>query len=184
MEYFSSDWHLGHKNILQYDNRPFKTIEEHDAKILENYNSVVGENDTFYFLGDFALGHFKNAENILRQMNGKKFFILGNHDEKPMQRMYRNYGTVLGNLYEIEPHEQKIVICHYSMRVWRGNHKGNWHLFGHSHGSLDHLPNGKSFDVAINKSNYFPLSFDTVKQRMDDLEVVALDHHTRFTAHR
>ena len=168
--------HIGHSNILRYDKRPFENIQEHDSTILNNYNSVVNTNDDFYFLGDFALCHPKHVEYIMAKMNGNKFFIKGNHDPGSTVRLYEKYGTYLGNLEEIEIEKQKIVLCHYSMRVWRGNHRGTIHLYGHSHGSLERYPNGRSMDVGVNLSNYYPINFKEVLN-LNRREIIALDHH-------
>src|SRR5580658_1871636 len=54
--WFTSDFHLGHRNIIRYCSRPFASVEEMDAAILANLNELVGANDVLYFLGDFCLG--------------------------------------------------------------------------------------------------------------------------------
>ena len=41
MNFYISDLHFGHYNVLKYDNRPFSSIEEMDKKIIENWNEVV-----------------------------------------------------------------------------------------------------------------------------------------------
>ena len=54
--WFTSDFHLGHRNIIRYCNRPFQSTGEMDAAILDNLNSRVQQNDILYFLGDFCMG--------------------------------------------------------------------------------------------------------------------------------
>ena len=54
--WFTSDFHLGHRNIIRYCSRPFASVEEMDAAILANLNKLVGADDVLYFLGDFCLG--------------------------------------------------------------------------------------------------------------------------------
>ena len=46
-----SDTHFGDERILRYENRPFSSVEEMDKAIIENWNQVVGEEDTVFHLG-------------------------------------------------------------------------------------------------------------------------------------
>ena len=52
MYYFTSDAHIGHRNILSLCHRPFETILEHDQEIIKRHNSLVSDADTIYDLGD------------------------------------------------------------------------------------------------------------------------------------
>jgi calcineurin-like phosphoesterase family protein len=56
MDWFSSDWHLGHENIIRICDRPFSSVEEMDKTIMGNMLSVMKRKDTLYFLGD-CLSH-------------------------------------------------------------------------------------------------------------------------------
>lgn len=177
--YFSSDYHLGHTNIIKYDGRPFNSVEEMDETIIKNHNSVVKPKDDFYFLGDLCFNN--KAYDYLRRLNGRKFFIRGNHDRHEITRLYRDFGTYLGDMAEITVGKQRIVLCHYSMNVWNKSHRGVWHLYGHSHHSLPDNPNSLSFDAGINgvEYNYTPFSFEYAQERMSKKTYKSIDHHGR-----
>lgn len=177
MTYFSSDFHLGHTNVIKFDNRPFADIGKHDAAIIRNCQELIQPDDDFYFLGDFAFKNKYKLENYLSQIPGNKFFIKGNHDHSKDIKTFEKYGTFLGNLAEVKIEGQDIVLCHYKMFTWRGSHRGTWHLYGHSHGSAEHIQIGKSFDVGINLWNYKPVSFEQVKRKMNTLSFKPVDHH-------
>ena len=76
-EFVISDLHLGHEGILKYRTQ-FKTIEEHDNFIINNWNSIVTPQDKVYVLGDVCWKK-KDLEKI-ELLNGKKILIAGNHD--------------------------------------------------------------------------------------------------------
>lgn len=79
MEYFTSDLHLGHANIIALCNRPFSSVEEMDDVLIANWNRRVTDRDTVYIMGDLC---FRTADPIpyLERLRGKKHLILGNHD--------------------------------------------------------------------------------------------------------
>jgi calcineurin-like phosphoesterase family protein len=176
--YFASDYHLGHANVIKYDGRPFKNVNEMDEAIIENHNSVVSDEDDFYFLGDFSFSKTRNRE-YLNRLNGNKFFIKGNHDNYDMIKLYKEYGTYLGELAEVTVEGQRIVLCHYAMRVWNKSHRGVWMLYGHSHHSLPDVDTALSFDIGINGKgyDYTPLSFAQVKKIMSKKTYQSIDHH-------
>lgn len=51
MIYFTSDLHLGHKNIIEYEDRPWQTVEDITIGLIKNWNEVVKPNDEVYILG-------------------------------------------------------------------------------------------------------------------------------------
>lgn len=175
--YFTSDLHLGHKNVLEYDSRPFKTIELHDETLINNHNSIVRQEDDFYFLGDFCLANSKKAESYLSRMIGNKFFIKGNHDKRDIIKIYEKYGTYLGEQKKITIHAQEIILNHFALRTWWHSNHGVWHLYGHSHGKLEHESWGRSMDVCIILNNYFPFEFDDIDRILSKRDVKIVDGH-------
>lgn len=161
--WFVADTHFGHNNIIKYDKRPFKTVDEMDEAIITNWNAVVGKDDTVWHLGDFAYRCEKSVEEYFRRLKGHIHIIWGNHDHKHARRFSHLFESS-HDLFELKINRQTIVLCHYSMQIWRKSHRGSWHLFGHSHGNLP--PIGMSMDVGINCHNYRPISLEEVTEFM------------------
>lgn len=188
MEYFSSDWHMGHVNIIKYDKRPFNTIKEMDETIIKNVIEKLKKGDDLYYLGDFSLTKSQNemeGHMIALSLTGANlYFIKGNHDKKDTIKLYQKYGTYLGEQRMISVPDndardghQNIVLNHYAMRVWDRSHHGTWHLYGHSHHTLPELSDSLSFDVGINGWDYQLISYQQVKEKMSKKTHKPIDHH-------
>ena len=53
--------------------------------MVNNWNEVVGVDDTVVHVGDFALGKEQDASEIMKQLNGRKILVIGNHDRSAKQ---------------------------------------------------------------------------------------------------
>lgn len=80
MRFWTSDSHFGHANIIKYCERPFKDVAHMNEVLVQNWNNVVGEDDTVFHLGDVALGTWDDWDKSLSRLNGHKVLIIGNHD--------------------------------------------------------------------------------------------------------
>ena len=79
--YFTSDLHFGHENVIKFDNRPFKTVEEMDEELIRRWNAKVGKGDLVYVLGDMIWkSRNGDAEQLIKSLNGQIILIKGNHD--------------------------------------------------------------------------------------------------------
>lgn len=88
--FYIADYHFGHANVIRFDKRPFNSAEEMDKTMIDNWNDVVGKDDTVYILGDFCWNTEERWIEILDQLNGKKVLIRGNHDLKTMSQQLRS----------------------------------------------------------------------------------------------
>lgn len=156
-----SDLHLGHKNIIKICNRPFKSVEEMDNTIINNWNTTVSDNDIVYVLGDLA---YKNVNEYLNKLNGKIILIKGNHDK------YVKHPKIIKvcNYLEININKIDYVMCHYPISSWNGQFRNTIHLYGHIHQSSKNpweninLPN--SYNVNCEFHNYTPIEINNFKQ--------------------
>lgn len=104
MDWFISDTHFAHENIIRYCNRPFKILDEngqvklddqgremvdvekHDQTIIDNINERVRPQDNLWHLGDFCLPWDRRdatraALGYLECIHCRHvFLIVGNHD--------------------------------------------------------------------------------------------------------
>lgn len=93
--WFVSDIHFGHRNIITYCNRPYKDIEEMHEAIIKIWNNTVKEGDTVYVIGDFSLNP-RWSKTITPLLNGDKILIVGNHN-KPFKHIVKS-----NEVYSIE----------------------------------------------------------------------------------
>jgi calcineurin-like phosphoesterase family protein len=182
--WFTADTHFNHANVIKYSRRPFASLEEMTERLIANWNKYVQAGDTIYHLGDFALSWGRKSEkaidDILRRLQGNKWLICGNHDRDEVTR--NRHWTKVVDYHEIrvattDEDKQRIVLCHYSMRVWNQSHRGAWMLHGHSHGNLADI-GGKTMDIGVDCHEYRPVSLNFLTETMRRRPIVAVDHHT------
>lgn len=182
--WFTADTHFGHANIIKYCNRPFENAHENDEILTANWNSVVQPDDRIYHLGDFGFGSKGYMNKILNRLMGQKFFIRGNHD-KSIRGDVLNHWEFDVPYYELKVDDEEmdvkqlIVLCHYAFEVWNKKHWGSWHLHGHSHGTLPSSDSQARLDVGVDNNDYFPVSYEKVKEIMTRKVFKPVDHHGR-----
>lgn len=76
--FFTADLHFGHRGLVERGYRPWATVEEHDAALVERWNETVSPDDEVWVLGDVALSASKLGP--VSELHGHKFLVCGNHD--------------------------------------------------------------------------------------------------------
>lgn len=129
--YYIADTHFGHENIIRFCDRPFDNVQDMNCVIVENWNARVRPDDEVWIVGDFAYRSAESPTGILRELNGRKHLILGNHDFKWIKNVQLDrWFESVDMMAQTEDEGRRIVLCHYPlMTVPR--HFVN--VFGHIH---------------------------------------------------
>lgn len=154
--FVTSDTHFGHENIMKYCARPFKSVEEMNARMIENWNAVVTNEDIVYHLGDFALGNTDEALKILASLRGAKILLKGNHDSRKIVESPL-WGGVIDYLELCNAATEKVryVMSHYPFKSWNGSNWGSINLHGHCHGLIARTR--QQIDVGADCFNFTPV---------------------------
>jgi calcineurin-like phosphoesterase family protein len=165
-----ADPHLGHSNIIKHCHRPFSSVKEMDNTLVRNYNSVVGERDDVFILGDvFGWIEQERMLRIRNRLNGNIALVEGNHDRDGACKIPHAWKWIK-QMYRLNLKDPKVqfFMCHYPLKSWSGSHKGSILLHGHCHGSLPEDPYTLSFDVGVDCNNFFPVNLTTILERVNE----------------
>ena len=138
-QFFISDLHFGHKNVLAYDNRPFPSVEAHDQALIDRWNRAVSIRDEVYILGDLSYHGAVRTGEILDQLNGVKHLLVGNHDHKLLRnRDIQARFVEVADYKELSLGDNRLVLCHFPIPCFNDHYYGAYHLYGHVHTGFEY----------------------------------------------
>ena len=173
MIYVTSDLHLGHKHIVEFEQASLKAngltsvvknTKDWDRFILERINNKVKPDDLLYILGDFAFGTTLTIKKYLDQINCKVIIILGNHDRYNVKTAVSTIGfyrAYRGAIY-LPDSDGRILLSHMPLKEG-ANNPFVICLHGHIHNFRLKYDNFYNVGIGANNFEIQPLEQYTKK---------------------
>lgn len=188
--YATSDWHIGHENVIKFDERPFRDLNHMHEVLVNNYNSTVTPDGLCYFLGDMGFGNRDIMHKIIQRLNGTKVLILGNHDKGVNAFYTEGFDVVMNGAKLVIGGKHVLTMSHCPLvgvwredvtgmkgseegEMWHGEsrHKdkyswpdmGQFHLHGHTHKKPEERILNKQFDVGVRANGYKPVNISVIE---------------------
>ena len=189
--FFTSDWHIGHHNVIKFSKRPFRDVDHMSKVLINNYNAIVPPNGVCYFVGDMGLCKADTLTKVVNQLNGTKVLLVGNHESRVNSMYSKGFDVVLYGA-RIKIAGEMVDVTHCPLRgIKREDTTGmrgsdgteNWHKENkHVDFSVDnkgqfclhghiHSPNngkstkisGRQFDVGVDANDYRPIAIGRIE---------------------
>jgi calcineurin-like phosphoesterase family protein len=200
--WFTSDTHYSHANICRATTkwgnsltltRDFGSLDQMNSALVNNINSLVGENDHLVHLGDWSFGGFEKIAEFRNRIVCKNIhLVLGNHDH----HIERNKGDIQELFSSVQSYLKldlripngklidkiRIICMHFPIASWDGMNEGIIHLHGHTHLPPNkRISPGKSMDVGVDGNGLKPISLNSILNLMEKRSILNLvlpqDHH-------
>ncbi len=168
--FFTSDLHFFHRNIIQFCERPFDSIEHMNQKLIDNWNMVVSDKDHIWMLGDFSFGKDDETAGILKQLKGHKHLIVGNHDrkgssQKLFNKNWQDFFVDSHEYFRLKVDGYKFVLCHFPFSSWE---RGYINLHGHWHSRKGYQNKYNQYDVGVDANDYAPVILSDVVKKAQE----------------
>lgn len=190
MRFWTSDIHFGHRNILEYCQRPFTDTDAMNEEIIRRWNETVGPDDDVMVLGDVALGKISETLPLVSRLAGNLFLVPGNHDRcwigndknrEVWEDKYEAAGfTVLPSQLLLSIGDFEAFVCHFPYEgesvegrpdrytEFRIPDDGQTPIIhGHVHDAW--RTNGRQFNVGMDVHDFRPITDDVILEWMDTL---------------
>lgn len=184
--FWTSDFHLGMQSILEFENRPFKTIEKHDAALIRSCCQRAKADDTIIHVGDLfcykqdthvakhgmsVKGSDRKPKDVLMDVHAMFVNIRGNHDlnnrvkslcESMRVKLGKRYPSVSVGHYPSYDVHAKGQFCNGDIRIC-GHVHGRWkHCLDLDHSVLN-------INVGVDVWNYKIVSEDELIHYIDSV---------------
>ena len=144
--------------------RPWDDVDEMNEAMIDNWNSVVGQNDLVYHGGDVVMN--RRFLSIMNRLMGRKRLVRGNHDLFRVTEMLEHFDEIYGVL-PLKGFVMTHVPIHPScLERWRVN------VHGHTHGK--HVMINKCIrdpryiNISVEAIGYTPISLDELRSKFPE----------------
>ena len=160
-----SDQHFFHKNIIAYSERPYADVLHMNYSLMMNHNKLVGKNDVVIWAGDVGFAADWKINRELRQYNGYKILVVGNHDLDHSRMRLLEFDEI-HVAYELDLPESKCVITHYPLTKVPD---GMINIHGHEHadpGKVHNEISNQHINVCLELHQYAPISLTEIRSKI------------------
>ena len=163
-----ADTHFGDENIRLYEERPFPDTDTMDLEMIRRWNSVVGDHDLVYHLGDFCSGGQERCRELLSRLKGRKFLVMGNHDSYLSPQQWRDLG--FEECYDLPVIlKEFFILSHTPLYITRSMPYAN--LYGHVHSNPTYRSvSSRSACVSVERIGYTPVLLTDLRDMMQEAE--------------
>jgi calcineurin-like phosphoesterase family protein len=171
MDFFTSDNHFGHEKIIKHCKRPFTSTEDMDATMIKSWNETVSKKDNVFIIGDFFWkSNTEYCVNIISQLNGYKYLILGSHDNFLDKTALRPFFVFIKKYHSYKNNNIRAVLFHNPLYSWDGMGKGVFHFFGHVHNKYLCINNNTmTYNVGVDLNGFRPISINQIFMNLNNL---------------
>ncbi len=161
MDYVISDHHFHHKNIIEYCDRPYDSVDEMDEVMVKRWNDVVDPDDEVLHLGDLTISsRTGRLLDLFETLNGSVVYVMGNHDHTRLDTLD---GVEFFKYFRFTHSNHNFYAVHDPADA-PSNHDG-WVLHGHHHNNWPDQfplvdPTERRVNCSVELIEYRPLSMD------------------------
>lgn len=157
--WLTADWHLG-EDRMHLMQRPFNDPDVMGTHILRMHNSVVKPEDELIIVGDVVYKERPEYLKYLKQFNGRKTLIRGNHDRVFTDADLKEY------FEEVVPEGSGLVRQFKGYTCWLTHYPTKsrpdmFNLVGHIHAAWQVQLN--CVNVGVDVHHFYPVDSDQVE---------------------
>jgi|TARA_R110002073_G_scaffold108837_4_gene244553 calcineurin-like phosphoesterase family protein len=166
-DFFTADLHFGHNNVINFKNtdgtkaRDFATVQDMEDAMVQMHNEIVKPTDKVYMLGDIAFN--QRGLDKVKQMNGIKILVKGNHDQLKLNKYVDVFKDVRGC------HVMNgLVFTHIPIHI---DQLGRFGCNVHGHLHMNRVMQGDKIDprflcVSVEHTALKPIEFEDMVERI------------------
>jgi len=145
----------------------------HDKMLIHKWNQKVKKDDIVWFLGDLGMGNKEYLKSCVKQLNGNKKIILGNHDNLP-KSYYEDCG------FNVEAGKKReliikdfFVLSHHPSQWMNPISSPYFYIYGHVHSQPQYLTKTEnSRCVCVERQNFEPIEIEEFNNYVESNEEI------------
>lgn len=175
--WLTSDTHFNHNKDFIWKYRGFDNVEDMNEAIVENWNSVVKDDDIVYHLGDVIMGQdLESGLRIVQKLKGQKYLAYGNHDTNARLKAFatNHFFKEIQMGYRIKYGKFHFVTTHYPTITANANDNTFLNLYGHTHQQTNFFSDEAGiktymYHVGVDSHNCMPVNLEDLVAEMKSL---------------